>query len=183
MKGVESVKAVAIGIFILSALLILLYLLRKSNNIINMRNIFRAHFSLISKDFFTFVIFFFLPIAMGYACGFIQSVTKDIIDVVNIILPIYIGLQFSAAGILCGIERKNEQYEKIRENTFNEIMFQCILSVLALTLSVIITFVGIASMLDVILNGLSIVLYILIITIILNTFIVIKQIQFLFDER
>jgi len=29
MKGVESVKAVAIGIFILSALLILLYLLRK----------------------------------------------------------------------------------------------------------------------------------------------------------
>lgn len=96
---------------------------------------------------------------------------------------IYIGLQFSAAGILCGIERKNEQYEKIRENTFNEIMFQCILSVLALTLSVIITFVGIASMLNVILNGLSIVLYILIITIILNTFIVIKQIQFLFDER
>lgn len=176
-------KTIAISIFIFSILLIFFYLLRKSNNIINMRSIFKAHFSLISKDSFTFIIFFFLPIAMGIACDFIRPVTKDIIDVINIILPIYIGLQFSAAGILCGIERKNTEYEKIRECTFNEILFQCVLSVLALTLSVIITFIGLNSMSDMILNCLSVFLYILIITIILNTFIVIKQIQFLFDER
>ena len=173
---------IAIILLIICAVLIIIYLLRKSNNIISVRDIIKQHFELISTDAFTFIIFCLIPIIMSISCSIIRLVTNDILSTVNVVLPIYIGLQFSVAGIIC-IQKGNSKYEKIKESAFNEILFESILSILALALSFVITFIQIVNMSKSVILAMSLILYILIFTTVLNTFIVLKRLKFLFDER
>lgn len=174
---------IAIILLIIYAVLIIIYLLRKSNNIISVRDIIKQHFELISTDAFTFIIFCLIPIIMSISCSIIRLVTNDILSTVNVVLPIYIGLQFSVAGIICSIQKGNSKYEKIKESAFNEILFESILSILALALSFVITFIQIVNMSKSVILAMSLILYILIFTTVLNTFIVLKRLKFLFDER
>lgn len=174
---------IAITLLIICAILIIVYLFRKNNNVINIRDIVSQHFKLITTDAFTFIVFFLVPIIMSLACTIVRLVTKDILDIINIVLPIYIGLQFSVAGIICSIEKGNSEYEKIKESAFNEILFESVLSILALALSFTITFIQISSMSKLVVLIMSLLLYILIFTTVLNTFIVLKRLKFLFDER
>ena len=75
------------------------------------------------------------------------------------------------------------KYEKIKESAFNEILFESILSILSLVISFIITFIGIERIIEMVLLIMSGLLYILVLSTILNTFIVLKRLKFLFDER
>ena len=174
---------IAVICLVICSILIIVYVIKKHNNVINSRDILRQHFELIKTDRFTFCVFFIVPIIMGAACAVIRLVSNEILSIINIVLPIYIGLQFSVAGILCDMKKGNDKYEKIKESAFNEILFESILSILSLVISFIITFIGIERIIEMVLLIMSGLLYILVLSTILNTFIVLKRLKFLFDER
>ncbi len=170
-------------LLILCALLIGLYLLRKSNNIIDMRDIISNHFDLLKEDLFTIVVFIFVPIISSMSCAFLRCVTADIINNINISLSIFIALQFAIAGILCSIPAGNNAYEKIKKQAFNEILFECVLTILSLVLSFAILFVGINKINTIVLLIISAMLYCLVFNTVMNIFIVLKRLKLLFDER
>lgn len=169
-------------VLLFCAVLFIFYLSRKNSNFVDVRNILRDHFNLLKNDKFTLFIFLFLPIASALSCAFLQRITDDIINSINIILPIFIGLQFSVAGILCSISKSNDKFEKIKKSAFNEILFESVLSILALMASFMVLFIGVSQINDKILLIVSFVIYFLLFDMVMNTFIVLKRLKFLFDE-
>ena len=108
-------SSIAKFILVFCTVLFIFYLSRKNSNFMDARNILRDHFNLFKSDSFTLFIFLFLPIASALSCAFLRRITDDITNSINIILPIFIGLQFSVAGILCSISKGNDKFEKIKK--------------------------------------------------------------------
>ena len=84
---------------------------------------------------------------LGGTCAFVNIISEDIIESINIAIPVYIGLQFSVIGILYGLSKKREvngteqldtAYDQINNETFNEIVYETFLSVFVLILSFIV---------------------------------------------
>ena len=107
----------AIILFSLSALILIIYLCRKNNNILNVREIVSQHFKIINIDKFTSVVFIGLPIIISAGCVCIRTLNEKILDSINIALPIYIGLQFSVVGVLCSLNKGNDKYEELLPGT------------------------------------------------------------------
>ena len=173
----------SIILFAISAILLLIYLLRMGNNVIDIRNIISQHFDIIKIDIFTLLVFTFVPITISIGCMLVKTIDEKVLDTINIALPIYIGLQFSVIGIICSLNTGNADYEKIKEQTFNEILYESILSIITLIISIVLTCVDITTFSIVWSYVVTFCIYYLLFNVILNTFIVFKRLKFLFDER
>lgn len=183
MRRMNVMSFFAIILFSLSALILIIYLCRKNNNILNVREIVSQHFKNINIDKFTSVVFIGLPIIISAGCVCIRTLNEKILDSINIALPIYIGLQFSVVGVLCSLNKGNDKYEEIKEETFNEILFESIISIITLIISIILTCIGISSLSQIAQYFISIIVYLFLFNVFLNTFIVFKRLKFLFNER
>lgn len=173
----------SIILFAISAILLLIYLLRTGNNVIDIRNIISQHFDIIKIDIFTLLVFTFVPITISIGCMLVKTIDEKVLDTINIALPIYIGLQFSVIGIICSLNTGNADYEKIKEQTFNEILYESILSIITLIISIVLTCVDITTFSIVWSYVVTFCVYYLLFNVILNTLIVFKRLKFLFDER
>ena len=174
---------ISIFLFAISALLLLIYLLRTGNNVLDIRNIISQHFDIIKIDIFTLIVFIVVPITISIGCMLVKTIDEKILDTINIALPIYIGLQFSVIGVICSLNNGNADYEKIKEQTFNEVMFESIISIITLIISIVLTCVDITTIGQTVSYIISFSVYYLLFNVILNTFIVFKRLKFLFDER
>ena len=170
-------------LFAISALLLLIYLLRTGNNVLDIRNIISQHFDIIKIDIFTLLVFTVVPITISVGCMLVKTIDDKILETINIALPIYIGLQFSVIGVICSLNSGNIDYEKIKEQTFNEIMFESIISIITLIISIVLTCIDITTLSKTVSCIISFSVYYLLFNVILNTFIVFKRLKFLFDER
>ncbi len=128
---------------------------------------------------------------LGGTCAFVNIISEDIIESINIAIPVYIGLQFSVIGILYGLSKKREvngteqldtAYDQINNETFNEIVYKTFLSVFVLILSFIVSFAK-DKIIEIVMMILSGIIYSMLFTIFMNTFIVLKRMTFLFNER
>lgn len=173
----------SIILFAISIILLLIYLLRTGNNVLDMRNIISQHFDIIKIDKFTLFVFTIVPITLSIGCVLVKTIDDNILDTINIALPIYIGLQFSVIGVICSLNKGSDAYESIKEQTFNEIMFESVISIITLIISIVLTCIDITKLDEIICYLISFCVYCLLFNVILNTFIVFKRLKFLFDER
>ena len=175
-------QLVPIILLIICIVTVILYSLRQNNNILKFDKIFKNHFELIEDAFSRFV-FIGVPIIAAFSCVMLKCITADIINNINTSLSVFIALQFSVVGVLCALPNGNSEYEDIKSKAFTEIIFESILSILTLIISFLCLFIDLENVKPAMLWGPSFILYTLIFSTILNIFIVLKRMHFLFIKR
>lgn len=172
-------------LFCISGLFIFLNMIRKNNNFFDLRGVIKGHYNIFKGNRIQQLNFLVIPLLLSYAILQIKFIDKDIINNINIVLSIFLSMFFAILSILCSLPKKSgvsDDYNKLAKETFNTVMFECILCILILVISFIVLFINVfESSLSIKIT--SFIIYYLILVVILNIFIVIKRLKVLFDAR
>ena len=182
-------------LFSICILLTILALTQKNSNFMDVRRIIKNHFHVFRGSSLQCVVLFVVPLLLAVAAVQIRPVDESIINNLNVVLAILISMFFAMLSILssfparlnkCGEEMQqgsiaNKAYDKTLGETFNSILFECILSSLVLICSFSILFFGFFER-CIFLDCVSIILYYLFFVLISNVFVIIKRIMALFEH-
>ncbi len=180
-----------------SAILMMIAFLQKNSNFLDVRSIISTHFKVFSGSPLQCAVIFGVPLLITIAALNKQALSKDIVDTLNIVLSILISMFFAMLSILSALnlkavneKEKNdviaiskvEEYNLLLKETFNAVMFECILCILVLSISFTLLFVNdfSTSWQLTLVSGL---VYYLALVIVFNIFVIIKRIKVLFDYR
>ena len=180
-----------------SAILMMIAFLQKNSNFLDVRSIISTHFKVFSGSPLQCAVIFGVPLLITIAALNKQALSKDIVDTLNIVLSILISMFFAMLSILSALnlkavneKEKNdviaiskvEEYNLLLKETFNAVMFECILCILVLAISFTLLFVNdfSTSWQLTLVSGL---VYYLALVIVFNIFVIIKRIKVLFDYR
>ena len=169
---------------IMGGLVLLLSLLPKNSNFLDVRSIFAQHFAIFRGNWLQLVSIFIVPIF--FSVGIVQErcVDREVLTNLNIVSPILMAMFFSVLNILNVLDRqvKSDKYQQLLTETFTTTLFEITLCLLLLLISFIILFVG-AFETTVIIQMLSGIIYYLTIVMILNMPVIIKRVKILFDSK
>ncbi|EOU1922302.1 hypothetical protein DMN26_01275 [Clostridium perfringens] len=183
LKNIIEIALSPQSLFIVSALLLIINSIQKNNNFFDVRDVIKSQYNLFKGNKFQVIIFFIVPFLLSLGVVQIKYINKDIINNINIVLSIFISMFFAMLSILGGMSKSNkEQYNILLKETFNTIIFECILCIIILIVSFIRLFLDSYEH-TISLMGISIFIYYLIFVVVLNIFLVIKRLKILFDER
>ncbi|MDF2686873.1 MAG: hypothetical protein K0S55_2056 [Clostridia bacterium] len=156
----------------------------KNNNFLDVKMIFKQHFQIFENAPLQKIIFIFVPLLMAIGIIDIQCVDKDIINNLNIVISIFMSMFFAMLSVLSGMSVKdgNPNYNKLLKETYNTIIFEMVLCIIILMVSFVLLFMNDFTK-SWFLNLISFLIYYLLLTVLLNIFIVIKRVKFLFDNR
>lgn len=170
-------------LFIVSAFLLIINSIQKNNNFFDVRDIIKSQYNLFKDNKFQVLIFFVVPFFLAFGVVQIKYINKDIINNINIVLSIFISMFFAMLSILGSLSKSSKiQYNILLKETFNTIIFECILCIIVLLISFIQLFLDSYNP-TLGLFIVSLFIYYLIFVVVLNIFVVIKRIKILFDER
>ena len=161
---------------IIGGLVLLLSLLPKNSNFLDVRSIFAQHFNVFRGNWLQFFGIFIVPILFSIGTVQIRCVDKEILNNLNIVLSIL--------SILSAIDGqiRRDKYQQLLTETFTTTIFEIILCLLLLLISFIVLFIGVFEK-TVILKIISGIIYYLTIVTILNILVIIKRIKVLFDNK
>ena len=193
MEVPEKTYLLPIILFSISAALIVLALIQKNSNFMDVRTIIKKHLSVFKGSPLQFMVLFVVPLFLAIASVHIKPVNENIINNLNIVLAILISMFFAMLSILSAFpvkldKKKDEKaeiistdmvYDRVLGETFNSIMFECIQSILVLICSCSILFFGYYEK-GVFLYIISTILYYLFFVLVLNIFVIIKRMMALF---
>lgn len=156
----------------------------KINNFFDIRAILYHHFKIFDGNYLQLFAVYIAPILFSIWIVIRQTVTKDILEEVNLIITILTSMFFAIIGILSSIDLKDKtsKYKKIVEETFNSTLFEIICCLIALLMSFIIIFINNYNH-TLSLKIFSTLIYYFIIVIILNVFLLLKRIAMLFEKN
>lgn len=184
-------------LFFLGILLILVALLQKNSNFLDVRKIIRQHLSIFSKSPLQVVAIFGAPFLIAITAAATHPLTAEIVNNLNVVLSILISMFFALLSILASLNFKStdqnkvnditlvraaEKYNKVLKQTNNAILFESILAILLLIVSFSQLFIGnFAPTLK--LKIISAFVYYLTLILLLNIFVVIKRTKELIDSK
>lgn len=184
-------------LFFLGIILILVALLQKNSNFLDVRKIVRQHLSIFSKSPLQVVAIFGAPLLIAIAAAATHPLTVEIVNNLNVVLSILISMFFAMLSILASLSLKStdqskvedvtlirdaKNYNKVLTQTNNAILFESVLAILLLIVSFSQLFIGsFDSTLK--LKIISAFVYYLTLVLILNIFVVIKRTKELLDSK
>ena len=184
-------------LFFLGIILILVALLQKNSNFLDVRKIICQHLSIFSKNPLQVVAIFGAPLLIAIAAAATHPLTAEIVNNLNVVLSILISMFFAMLSILATLNYKStdqnkvnditlvrdaEKYNKVLKQTINAILFESILAILLLIVSFSQLFIG-SFDLTLKLRIISAFVYYLTLVLVLNIFVVIKRIKSLLDSK
>ncbi|EOU1921400.1 hypothetical protein DMN35_13335, partial [Clostridium perfringens] len=138
LKNIIEIALSPQSLFIVSALLLIINSIQKNNNFFDVRDVIKSQYNLFKGNKFQVIIFFIVPFLLSLGVVQIKYINKDIINNINIVLSIFISMFFAMLSILGGMSKSNkEQYNILLKETFNTIIFECILCIIILIVSFI----------------------------------------------
>ena len=155
---------------------------RKNNNFLDVRIIVKNYFVLFSKCKGQCIIIWGVQIIISISIAIIQVIDSRLLNNLNVILSILITMLCSVLSILCVFNKyeKNVQYKQLKEQTFNTVLFEIILCIWLLLISLILLFVfKYNNVIGV--KVFSGIIYYFTMIILLNFFMVLKRIKVLFE--
>ena len=169
---------------IIGGFVLLLSLLPKNSNFLDIRSIFAQHFKVFRGNWLQFFSISIVPILFSIGIVQIRCVDKEILNNLNIVLSILIAMFFSVLSILSAFDGQTsrDKYQQLLTETFTTTIFEIILCLLLLLISFIVLFIGVFEK-TVILKIVSGIIYYLTIVAILNILVIIKRIKVLFDNK
>ena len=184
-------------LFFVGIILILVALLQKNSNFLDVRKIISQHLSIFSKSPLQVVSIFGAPLLIAIAAAATHPLTVDIVNNLNVVLSILISMFFAMLSILASLSLKStdqskvedvtlirdaKKYNKILKQTNNAILFESILAILLLIVSFSQLFIGSFDPTWK-LKIISAFVYYLTLVLVLNIFVVIKRIKALLDSK
>lgn len=182
-------------LFVISVSLIIIALIQKNSNFMDVRSIIKKHLSVFKGSPLQFFVLFIVPFLLAIASVEIKTVNESIINNLNVVLAILFSMFFAMLSILSsfpskltteieeqtGEKRTDTLYVKILGESFNSVLFECILCILTLVCSCSVLFFGYYEQ-GIILTVISVILYYLFFVMVLNSFVIIKRIMALFNH-
>lgn len=184
-------------LFFSGILLILVALLQKNSNFLDVRKIIRQHLSIFFKSPLQVVAIFGAPLLIAIAAAATHSLTIEIVNNLNVVLSILISMFFAMLSILASLSFKStdrskvedvtliraaENYNKVLRQTNNAILFESVLAILLLIISFSQLFIGSFDPTWK-LKIISAFVYYLTLVLVLNIFVVIKRTKELLDSK
>ena len=110
---------------IIGGLVLLLSLLPKNSNFLDIRSIFAQHFKVFRGNWLQFSSIFIVPILFSIGIVQIRCVDKEILNNLNIVLSILIAMFFSVLSILSAIDgqTRRDKYQQLLTETFTTTIF------------------------------------------------------------
>lgn len=184
-------------LFFLGIILILVALLQKNSNFLDVRKIICQHLSIFSKSPLQIVAIFGAPLLIAIAAAATHPLTAEIVNNLNVVLSILISMFFAMLSILASLNFKStdqktvhditlvraaDKYNKVLKQTNNAILFESILAILLLIVSFSQLFIGSFDP-TLKLKIISAFVYYLTLVLMLNIFVVIKRTKELLDSK
>jgi len=165
-----------------SGIVLLWSFTKKNNNFFDIRKVFVDQIKIFNDAKGQVFIFYGIPMLMAFGIAEYKLIEPDIIDNIVIVLSIFISMLFAVLSILTNLNNDDEHYKKVLKETFNTVVFECVLCIIELIVSVAILFIGGISTVW-IKYLFSVVVYYLMFTVFLNVFIIIKRMKRLFEYK
>lgn len=166
-----------------SLFFLVFYLLKKRNNFLDLRDIFCGHLAIFKKSKYQIFIFFIIPVIMSVGLACLYKIDSTIIDNLNIIFSIFISMFFAIISVLTAFnQNKTSSFIVVLKQTYNSVIFEIVLSIFTLILSIIYKLI-LNLVCEMVRFVYSIVIYSFVIIILLNMIVVIKRLKRLFDEN
>lgn len=181
----------------ISVALIIIAFSQKNSNFLDVRSIISTHFKVFSGNPLQCAVIFGVPLLLTIVALNKRTLSKDVVDTLNIVLSIFISMFFAMLSILSALNyktikekekndvmtvKKAEKYNLLLKETFNAVIFECILCILVLAASFTLLFINDFSVSQQ-LTLVSGIVYYLTLVIVFNIFVIIKRIKVLFDHR
>ena len=163
---------------ILAIVILLIAALQKNNNFFNIRDILKKHFDIFGDNILAIITFFVVPLLLAIGIAKEKIVTKEILDIVSLIITIFLSFFFALMGVLTAND-KEEKKKTVVNETFNTVVFECTLSIILLLIIFIMIFCGSYEW-NIYTFMMSLIIYYLFFTITINIFIIIKRISRIF---
>lgn len=196
MGLIFETKAISTILISISLILIIIALLQKNSNFLDVRSIISLHFKVFRGSPLQCTVIFGVPLLITIVALNKQVLSSAVVDTLIIVLSILVSMFFAMLSILSSLNHKaikeeqqndatmpneTKEYNLLLKETFNAVMFECILCILVLAASFTLLFIDnfTTSWQLILVSG---VVYYLSLVIILNIFVVIKRIKVLFDH-
>lgn len=181
----------------ISVALIIIAFSQKNSNFLDVRSIISTHFKVFSGNPLQCTVIFGVPLLLTIVALNKRTLSKGVVDTLNIVLSIFISMFFAMLSILSALNyktikekekndvmtvKKAEKYNLLLKETFNAVIFECILCILVLAASFTLLFINDFSV-SRRLTLVSGIVYYLTLVIVFNIFVIIKRIKVLFDHR
>lgn len=169
-------------LFIISAMIIFFNFVRKNNNFFDVRGIFKEQFKIFINAKGQLFVFYGVPFLMSFGLVNYKLLNLYIVGNTIVVISIIMSMLFCILSILSTFEKKNTHYITVLNETFNTVIFELILCIIILILLFTVLFVEKIES-NFISYFISLSIYYFIFTVLLNTFIIIKRIKILFDNK
>ena len=184
------------NIIIATIVVIVLFIciLKKHNNFINVREVFKEHFKIFNSNKGQYINYYVLPAVLAFCISEIRTLDINLCQNINIVVSILISMLFAMLGIISSSKKqvsnnninldetnRKNKINKLYYETYNSIIFEIIICIAILFASFIVLFLNGIS--NIILNiTFSTILYYLIFVVLLNILIVLKRLKILFEN-
>lgn len=167
----------------LALLIIIFGLCKKNDNYSDIRPILSEHRKLLQKNWLQCILFYGAPILLSLGTTMESYVTAEVLDNLNIIVSLLLSMLFAMLGLTVSFKqngnKQDEKYQTLINQTFNTVLYECIICIEILLLSLLVTFSGFEKS-PLTLHIFSIIIYFLAYSLLLQVFIILKRIRALF---
>lgn len=197
MKNILSNISLPNILVLISIFILAVALLQRNSNFLDVRKVFSSHLKVFSESPLQFVAIFIVPLLLAIAISEDYPVSTVIINNIILILTIFMSMFFAMLSILSTFTFKKvakhkendvtannrvSDYNQLLRETFNAVIFECIICILVLIIAFCLSPIDDYSSLHSI-GIVSCIVYYLFLVILLNIFVVIKRIKKLFEQK
>lgn len=184
-------------LIVVSIIIMAVALLQRNSNFLDVRSVFISHFKEFRDSPLQFLAIFIVPLLLAIATSNKYLISVTIVNNLNLILTIFMSMFFAMLSILSAFNYKKiddnkkddvtannhvKKYNQLLKQTFNSIMFECIVCILILVIGFCLSLMNDFSF-SYPLAIISCIVYYLFLFVLFNIFVVIKRIKKLFDAR
>ena len=140
----NCLKWIGLGIVILFAVLMLIFLFRKNDSFFNIRQTIKEHLCLFKNCKIQYIIFYIFPLFFAVGLSLIYQASQSLYSGVSVILGIILSMLLGILSILAGQdfasvqdENQKQRAKMVVKETINSIVFNSMLCIFLLLYSLI----------------------------------------------
>lgn len=126
--------------FIISGILIAIFLFKRINNFFDFRKIFIKQLKLFKNAPMQYVLYYAVPALLAWGTVNKRTIDDVVINNVNIVITILLSVLLAVLGMVVPLNSEALNYRTLKDETINTILFESILCVFTLVLSFVVMF-------------------------------------------
>ena len=178
------------GIYIIVGVLLIVFVsIGKNDSFINITSIFNGYFDAFKNNRIRLAIFYLSPIIISFGITNYKTVSKEILDNINIVITIFLSIFFVMIDLIENrtfkqlkqfddtiSEQNSKSFNSVKRETIDIILVDSIYSVLYLFISFLVQFIGTDNKeLGILLYVMSVIIYSIVLIVVVHLLIILKR--------